>query len=159
MSWFDFRTPNRVATGTIRFRDESGDYSLGELLDALWIQLTAPIITADWPSWYRVLRRLVSYVSMDAPFLTLQEVDEWPTCPISAGVDTLTFQDNQGSSTIAELVDAIRTLAPTKPVLAKRLARMVICLATRDRDRDRRAYRILELAGLLGEKANEKPCG
>jgi hypothetical protein len=159
MSLFDFRTPHRVATGTIRFRDESGDYSLGDLMDALWIQLTALTPTPDWPSWYRILRRLVSHVSTDAPFLTLQEVDGWPTCPISAEVAQLTIRDSQGSSTIAELVETIGTLAPTKLVLARRLARTVIYLAARDRDRDRAAYHILERAGLLDEKANEKPPG
>jgi hypothetical protein len=159
MTLFDFRAPNRVATSTIRFRDESGDYSLGELLDALWIQLTAPIPTPDWPSWYRMLGRLGSYVSTDAPFLTLQEVDGWPTCPIGAGVATLAFRDNLGCSTIAEFIDAIGTLALTKPVLARRLARTVTYLAARDRDRDRAAYRILERAGLLDEKADEKPPG
>lgn len=149
MGLFEFRSPGREDTGAIRFVDENGPYSLADLLDGVWIHLTNPKVLPDWTAWYCLLRRLASYGCVDAAPGAVLSVSDWPTCPYAAGLASSAFSHETGRVCLPELTLTIDGLASTKPVLARRLTRMIIHIAEIDRRRDLTAHRLLQIAGLL----------
>jgi hypothetical protein len=146
---FNFRTPSREESAAIRFVDENGEYALGELLDALWLRVAVPHPGADWLDWYRLLERFVGYAHLDALSGPAVDVTGWPVNPAGSCTRSHVFGDDAGQVPLTALVDTIGTLGPAKPLLAKRLARLIVRIADIDHRRDEVARRLLERAGLL----------
>ncbi len=149
MALFAFSKPDQSVLRSIQYEDEAETYSLADLIGAVWIHLTNPEPIANWLNWYRLLARLYGYARLDATVYTRQSVCSWPSSVGQSEAATHVFRDETGEASLAELLEAVADLTPTKPKVAQRLARMIVHVAEIDQRRDCIAWSLLDGAGLL----------
>jgi hypothetical protein len=159
MALFDFKRPGPELAASIRFEDEVGVYSIGDLINATWINLTNPEPIPNWLQWYRLIARLCTYARLDALPGTCVSVTTWPSRANESRAPAHVFRDVTGDADLGDLLRAVAAVESTRRTLALRLQRAIVRIAEIDERRDVAARSLLERAGIVGlsESAQSRP--
>jgi hypothetical protein len=157
MALFDFRRPDVALAASICFVDEVGLYSIGDLINATWIQLTNPEPIPNWLQWYRLIARLCAYARLDAVTDSCLTVVSWPSRAADSSAAGHVFRDETGEVSLDELIRAMAVIQSAQPTLALRFSRAIVHLAELDERRDTLARSLLERAGIVRTSADSRP--